>query len=109
MIRKLKRQWSAPAISYGNSVAIEKSDDESELGQLDYNEETYYGWLDFKGASVYNLDLICAGECFFGERLTFCEKLSSRFVFGSLVFNLLIFIFDRDQCCGLWSTIPHES
>ena len=67
MIRKLKRQWSAPAISYGNSVSIEKSDDESELGQLDYNEETYYGWLDFKGASVYNLDLVLFWRMFFGE------------------------------------------
>ena len=67
IIRKLKRQWSAPAISYGNSVSIEKSDDESELGQLDYNEETYYGWLDFKGASVYNLDLVLFWRMFFGE------------------------------------------
>ena len=50
MIKKLKRQYSAPAISYRNPVTLDdKSEDESEMGVLDYNEEVYYGWLKFKG------------------------------------------------------------
>ena len=51
MINKLRRQWSEPAIRPLPIVRTGDSsgDDESEYGQLDYNEDVYYGWNDFQG------------------------------------------------------------
>ena len=50
MISKLRRQWSDSAVVLKNDDAI--SDDEDEFVQLDYNEDVYYGWSDYKGARV---------------------------------------------------------
>ena len=50
MISKLRRQWSDSAVVIKNGDDI--SDDEDEFVQLDYNEDVYYGWNEYKGVRV---------------------------------------------------------
>ena len=50
LLGKLRRQWSDSAVVIKNNDDL--SDDGDEFVQLDYNEDVYYGWNDYKGVRI---------------------------------------------------------